>query len=91
MNWSAINWLNLSVLTASAFLSALVGSFIGRRNYALTAFLSALIFAGLYIGWFAYLEQQLHRADAGPDQVQQEAPAETAPTDDKAPTTDTAE
>lgn len=88
MDWSAINWLNLSVLTASAFLAALIGSFIGRRNYALTAFLSALIFAAIYIGWFAYLEQQLRQADAGPDEVQQEAPA-APPTNNETPTTDT--
>lgn len=89
MDWSAINWLNLSVLTASAFLAALIGSFIGRRSYALTAFLSALIFAAIYIGWFAYLEQQLRQVDAGPDEVHQEAPAASPSTDNEKPTTDT--
>jgi len=80
MDWSAINWLNLSVLTASAFLAALIGSFIGRRNYALTAFLSALIFAAIYIGWFGYLNQQepTDQPTAQPEGKPSEAPAETS-------------
>jgi cytoskeletal protein RodZ len=96
MDWTAINWLNLSVLTASAFLAALLGSFVGRRNYALTAFLSALIFAAIYIGWFGYLEQQepteQQTGSPQPEAKPSEAPAETpseAATDE--PTTEPAE
>ena len=96
MDWTAINWLNLSVLTASAFLAALLGSFVGRRNYALTAFLSALIFAAIYIGWFGYLEQQepteQQTESPQPEAKPSEAPAETASeaaTDE--PTTEPAE
>jgi len=80
MDWSLINWFNLSVLTASAFLSALIGSFIGRRNYALTAFLSAIVFAAIYIGWFGYLEQRLAQVDR-PEAVQQTAPDTTPPSE----------
>ncbi len=82
MDWSAVNWINLSVLTASAFLSALIGSFIGRRSYALTAFLSAIIFAAIYIGWFAYLDHQLDEADRSPEGVQQSPPAASSPAED---------
>lgn len=84
MDWSAVNYLNLSVLTASAFLSALIGSFIGRRNYPLTAFLSAIIFAAIYVGWSGYLKQQLGQVDAFPEQVQQ-GPAVTPPTKSDTP------
>jgi len=82
MDWSAVNWLNLSVLTASAFLSALIGSFIGRRSYALTAFLSAIVFAALYVGWSGYLQQQLDQVDVVPHEVQQEPTAVPPPTSD---------
>lgn len=79
MDWSAINWLNLSVLTASVFLAALIGSFVGRRNYALTAFLSALIFAAIYIGWFGYLEQQEPtEQQAKPSEAPADTPSEAA-------------
>ena len=85
MDWSAVNWLSLSVLTASAFLAALIGSFIGRRNYALTAFLSAIIFAAIYVGWSGYLKQQLGQVDALPEEVQQGPPAATPPTKNDTP------
>lgn len=79
MDWSLINWFNLSVLTASAFLSALIGSFIGRRNYALTAVLSAILFAAIYIGWFGYLDQQLTQVE--PEAVRQTAPDTSPPSE----------
>jgi len=91
MDWSAVSWINLSVLTASAFLSALIGSFIGRRSYALTAFLSAIIFAAIYIGWFAYLEHQLDEVDRSPQAVQQSPPATSSPADDTPSSTETEE
>lgn len=84
MDWSAVNWLSLAVLTASAFLSALIGSFIGRRNYSLTALIAAIIFAALYVGWSGYLKQQLGRIDALPEEVQPE-PAATPPTENDTP------
>jgi len=89
MDWSAVNWINLSVLTASAFLSALIGSFIGRRSYALTAFLSAIIFAAIYIGWFAYLEHQLDEVDRSLEGVQQSPPAASSPAGDHTPPSST--
>jgi uncharacterized membrane protein YkvI len=82
MDWSAINWLDLSILTASAFLSALIGSFIGRRNYPLTAFLSAIIFAAIYVGWSGYLKQELDEMDVAPQEVQQEPDADLSPGSD---------
>lgn len=84
MDWSAINWLNLSVLTASVFLSALIGSFIGRRHYALSAVLSAIVFAAIYIGWSGYLEQHLGEIVAAPQEAQQE-PAADLPMENHTP------
>ncbi len=91
MDWSAVNWLNLSVLTASAFLSALIGSFIGRRSYALTAFLSAIVFAAIYVGWSGYLKQQLDQVDAVPQEVQQEPTAAPPPKSDTPSSAETEE
>lgn len=89
MDWSAVNWLNLGVLTASAFLSALVGSFIGRRNYGLTAFLTAVIFAAIYLGWMGYLQQQLDLFDKSPTAIQQSQPTPSEPaTTSPAPSSD---
>ena len=81
MDWSAVNWLNLSVFTASAFLAALIGGFIGRRNYTLTAFLTAIVFAAIYIGWSGYLKQQLDQASGAQDMTRQKQPATAQPTD----------
>ena len=91
MDWSAVNWLNLSVLTASAFVSAFVGSFIGRRSYALTAFLSAIVFAAIYVGWSGYLKQQFDQFDAVPQEVQQEPTAVPQPKSDTPSSTETEE
>lgn len=74
MDWSAVNWLNLSVFTASAFVAALAGGFIGRRNYTLTAFLTAIFFAGIYIGWSGYLKQQLDQASGASEMAREKKP-----------------
>jgi hypothetical protein len=84
MDWSAVNWVSLSVLTGGAFLSAFIGGFIGRRNYTLTAFLSAIIFAAIYVGWSGYLKQQLGQVDAFREEAQQ-GPAVTSPTKNETP------
>lgn len=82
MDWAEVNWVGLAILSGSVFLSALIGSFIGRRNKVLTALLTAVIFAGIYLGWTGYLKQQLDQYDDTAGAVEQDPADAMAPSGD---------
>jgi hypothetical protein len=54
MDWAAVNWVNVGVLSAFAFLAALIGGVLSFDNRLLGAILTALLFAALYIFWNHY-------------------------------------
>jgi hypothetical protein len=54
IDWGAVNWVNVGLLTAFAFLAAVVSSFLPFKSRWAGAFLTALLFAVLYVFWTYY-------------------------------------
>jgi hypothetical protein len=50
----AVNWVNVGLLSAFAFLAALVSSFPSFKHRWAGAILTALLFAVLYVFWTYY-------------------------------------
>jgi uncharacterized membrane protein YuzA (DUF378 family) len=54
MDWAAVNWVNVGLLSAFAFVAALIGGVLSFNRRLLGAILTALLFAALYIFWNYY-------------------------------------
>jgi hypothetical protein len=54
IDWGTVNWVNVGLLTAFAFLAAVVSSFLPFKSRWAGAFLTALLFAVLYVFWTYY-------------------------------------
>ena len=54
IDWGAVNWVNVGLLSAFVFLAALVSSFLPFKSRWAGAFLTALLFAVLYVFWTYY-------------------------------------
>jgi hypothetical protein len=53
IDWSAVNWVNVGLLAAFAFVAALIGN-IFSFNRTFAALMTAVIFAAFYILWTHY-------------------------------------
>jgi hypothetical protein len=51
MDWAAVNWLNVGLLSALVFLAALIGGVLSFNKRLLGAILTTLLCAVLYIFW----------------------------------------
>jgi len=51
---SAVNWRFLGLMTALAFITALLGSYIAYRNRAWGAIIAAILFAIGFVAWNYY-------------------------------------
>ena len=51
---SAVNWVFVGLMTALAFVSALLGSLIAFRNRFLGAIIAAILFAAGFVAWNYY-------------------------------------
>jgi hypothetical protein len=51
---STVDWLYVSVLAVLAFVATGVGNLLSFNHRGLAAFLAALIFAALFVGWTYY-------------------------------------
>jgi hypothetical protein len=54
IDWAAVNWANVGLLSAFAFLATLIGGILSFNNRWIGAILAALLFAALYIFWIYY-------------------------------------
>ena len=54
INWAAVNWGVVVLLSMFAFLSALIGNPLSFRSRLIGAFVAAISFAALYIFWTYY-------------------------------------
>jgi hypothetical protein len=54
IDWAAVNWVNVGLLSAFAFLATLIGGILSFNNRWIGAILAALLFAALYIFWTYY-------------------------------------
>jgi hypothetical protein len=51
IDWAAVHWMNVAMLSAFAFLAALIGNVLSFHRRLFGAVLTALLFAALYIFW----------------------------------------
>jgi len=51
---SAVNWLYVSILSAFAFVAALLGSIISFKNKVAAALIAAVLFAAGFVFWTYY-------------------------------------
>jgi hypothetical protein len=54
IDWGAVNWVNVGLLSAFAFLAALVSNYLSFNYRWAGAILTALLFAVLYVFWTYY-------------------------------------
>ena len=54
IDWSAVNWLYVIILSAFAFLAALIGQILSFGNRFLGAILAGFAFAALFVLWTYY-------------------------------------
>ena len=54
IDWTAVNWVTVGLLSLFAFVSAFIGSLLSFNNRWTGAFIAALLFAALYIFWTYY-------------------------------------
>jgi hypothetical protein len=54
IDWAVVNWVNVGLLSAFAFLAALIGGILSFNSRLIGAILAALLFAALYIFWNYY-------------------------------------
>jgi hypothetical protein len=74
INPSAVDWLYVVILSALAFVAALLGSLISFRNKFAAAIIAAVLFAAGFIFWTYYPR------DNFPDAIKSLPTAPTAPT-----------
>lgn len=55
IDWAAVDWLNIGLLSAFVFLAALIGNALSFRSRLAAGILTALLFAAIYIFWTYYL------------------------------------
>ncbi len=54
IDWNAVDWVMVGLLSSFAFLSALVGNVLSFKNRWIGAVLTGVLFAALYIFWTYY-------------------------------------
>jgi hypothetical protein len=54
IDWASVNWIYVALLSAFAFLGALIGMILSMGNRLLGAVLAAVIFAAIFIFWTYY-------------------------------------
>ena len=59
IEWSAVNWLYVAILSGFVFVAALLGSLISFRNKFYAAILAAILFAAAFVFWTYYPHDSL--------------------------------
>jgi hypothetical protein len=54
IDWGAVNWVNVGLLSGFVFLASLISSFLSFKHRWIGAILTALLFAVLYVLWTYY-------------------------------------
>lgn len=54
IEWAAVNWVSVAILSAFAFLASLLGNLMSFKSRFWGAVMTALFFAVLYIMWHHY-------------------------------------
>jgi len=53
IDWAAVNWLNVGILSAMAFVASLIASVVAWNRFG-GAILAAVLFAVIYVFWTYY-------------------------------------
>jgi uncharacterized membrane protein YuzA (DUF378 family) len=54
MDWAAVNWINVGLLSLFAFLASLFGNILAFNSRLFGAILTAILFAALFVLWTYY-------------------------------------
>jgi hypothetical protein len=54
IDWAAVNWVYVALLSGFAFLGSLIGSLLSFRSRLVGAILCAVLFAVMYVLWTYY-------------------------------------
>jgi hypothetical protein len=54
MDWAAVNWVNVGLLAAFAFLASLIGNILAFNSRLFGAILTAILFAAIFVLWTYY-------------------------------------
>jgi hypothetical protein len=54
IDWSAVNWVYVALLSGFAFLGSLIGNLLSFRSSLVGAILAAVLFAAMYVLWTYY-------------------------------------
>jgi hypothetical protein len=66
---ASVDWMTVGILSAIAFLGALVGNAIAMGNKLMGAILTAVFFAVFYVAWTYWLQAMVMPADVAPAAV----------------------
>lgn len=56
INWNDVDWQAVGILTAIAFLAAIIGNVLSFGSRLAAVLLTTVAYAALYIGWAYYLK-----------------------------------
>ena len=54
IDWASVNWFYVAVLAVFVFVASLLGSLLSFSNRSMSAFLSAVLFAVIFVFWTYY-------------------------------------
>ena len=54
IDWAAVNWVYVALLSGFAFLGSLIGNLLAFRSRLIGAILAAVLFAAMYVLWTYY-------------------------------------
>jgi hypothetical protein len=54
IDWAAVNWVYVALLSGFAFLGSLIGNLLSFRSRLVGAILAAVLFAAMYVLWTYY-------------------------------------
>jgi hypothetical protein len=54
IDWAAVNWVYVALLSAFAFVGSLIGNVLSFRSRLIGAILTAVLFAAMYVFWTYY-------------------------------------
>ena len=59
IDWSTVNWLYVAIMGVFVFVAALIGNLITLGHRVGGAFLTAILFAAMYVAWNYYPHPQI--------------------------------
>lgn len=54
IDWAAVNWVYVALLSGFAFLASLIGNLLAFRSRLVGAILTGMLFAAMYVFWTYY-------------------------------------